>query len=63
MLTSWGDEEDACPGAIEVEGVVEVHDPVLGSFVGCKVLNLRPFGDEVGQGLCLDGGAGKKLDG
>ena len=37
--------------AIEVEGVVQVHDPVLGSLVRWWILNLGPLGNKVCQGL------------
>ena len=50
-VTSRGDEEDAYIGAVEVEGTVEVHDLMLGSFVGWRILDLCPLGDEVSQGL------------
>ena len=45
-----------------VEGAVEVHDPMLGSGVWRRVLDLGPFSDEVGQWLRLDGGSRRKLD-
>ena len=54
MFTFWGDEEDSSASSITVEGAVEVHDPMLGSGVGWRVLDLSPFSDEVGQGLRFD---------
>ena len=62
MFTFRGDEEDSSAGSITVEGAVEVHDPVLESGVGWRVLDLGPLGNEVGQRLRLDGGARRKFD-
>jgi len=62
-LFSFGrDEEDSSAGSITVEGALEVHDPVLGSGVGWRILDLGALGDEVGQRLRLDGGARRKFD-
>ena len=54
MFTFGGDEEDSSASSITVEGAVEVHDPMLGSGVGWRVLDLGPFSDEVGQCLKFD---------
>ena len=45
-----------------VEGAVEVHDPMLGSGVWQRVLDLGPFSDEVGQRLRFDRGSWYKLN-
>ena len=45
MFTFRGDEKDSSAGSITVEGTVEVHDLVLGSSVGRRVLDLDPLGD------------------
>jgi len=57
-----GDEEDSSAGSIAVEGAVEVHDPVLGSGVEWRVLDLGPLRDEVGQHLRIDGGPRRKFN-
>ena len=41
---------------------LRAHDPVLGSGVGWRVLDLSPFSDEVGQGLRFDRRAWRKLN-
>ena len=62
MFTFGGDEEDSSASSITVEGAVKVHDPVLGSGVGWRVLDLGPFSDEVDQSLRFDCRAWRKLD-
>ena len=62
MFTFRGDEEDSSAGSITIEGAVKVHDPVLGSGVGWRVLDLGPFSDEVGQCLRFDRGSWGKLN-
>ena len=62
LFTLRGDEEDSSTSSITVEGAVKVHDPVLRSGVGRRVLDLGPFNDEVGQCLRLDGGSRRKLN-
>ena len=62
MFALRGDEEDSSVGSITVEGAVEVHDPMLGSGVGWRILDLGPLGNEVGQRLRLDGGARHKFN-
>ena len=62
MFTFRGDEEDSSASSITVEGAVEVHDPVLESGVGWRILYLGPLGNEVGQRLRLDGGAWCEFD-
>ena len=62
MFAFRGDEEDSSAGSIAVEGAVEVHDPVLGSGVGWRVLDLGPLSNEVGQRLRLDGGPQRKFN-
>ena len=62
MFTFRGDEEDSSTGFIAVEGAIKVHDPVLGSGVGWRILDLSPFSDEVGQGLGFDRRVWRKLD-
>jgi len=57
LFTFWRDEKDSGTGSVAVEGVVEVHDPVLGSGVGRRVLYLGPLGNEIGQRLRLNGRA------
>jgi hypothetical protein len=54
LFTSGGDERNSSASSVEVEGTVEVHDPVLRSCVGWRILDLSPFGDEVDQGLRFD---------
>ena len=61
MFTFRGDEEDSSVSPISVEGTVEVHDPVLRSGVGWRILDLGPLSDEVGQRLRLDGGSWREL--
>ena len=62
-LFSFGrDEEDSSAGSITVEGTVEVHDLVLGSSVGRRVLDLDPLGDEIDQRLRFDRGSWRKLN-
>ena len=56
-----GDEEDSSAGSIAVEGAVKVHDPVLGSGVGWRILDLGPLINEVSQCLRLDGGSWREL--
>jgi len=41
---------------------LRVHDPVLESGVGWRILDLGPFGDEVDQGLRFDHRAWRKLN-
>ena len=62
MFTFRGDEEDSSAGSITVEGAVELHDPVLGSGIGWRVLYLGPLGNEVDERLGLDGGAWHEFD-
>ena len=62
MFTFGGDEEDSSASSITVEGAVKVHDPVLGSSVGWRILDLSPFSDEVGQGVGFDRRVWRKLD-
>ena len=62
MFAFRGDEEDSSVGSIVVEGTVEVHDPVLGSGIGWRVLYLGPLGNEVGERLGFDGGAWREFD-
>ena len=57
-----GDEEDSSTSSITVEGAVEVHDLVLGSGVGWRVLDLGPFSDEVGQRVRFYHGSWHKLN-
>ena len=56
LFTFRGDEEDSGASSVTIKGTVEAHDPVLGSGVGRRVLDLGPLGNEVGQRLRLDGG-------
>ena len=62
MFTFPRDEENSSTSSVMVESAVEVHDPMLGSGVGWRILDLGPFSDEVGQGLRFDRGAWRKLD-
>ena len=62
MFTFRGDEEDSSASSITVEGAVEVHDPVLGSGVGWRTLDLGPLSIKVDQHLRLDGGLRLKFN-
>ena len=62
MFTFGGDEEGSSIGSITVEGVVEVHDPVLGFCVRWRILDLGPLSNEVGHFLRLDGGPWHKFN-
>ena len=61
MFTFRGDEENSSASSVAVEGTVEVHDLVLRSGVGWRILDLGPLSDEVGQRLRLDGGSWREL--
>ena len=62
MFTFQGDEEDSSTDSVTVEGDVKVHDPMLGSGVGWRILDLGPLSDEVGQRLRLDGGPRREFN-
>ena len=62
MFTFWGDEKDSSACTVAVDGAIELHDPVLGSGVRWRILDLGPLSNEVGQRLRLDGGARRKFD-
>ena len=51
LVLSWSDEQNAGTNTIDVEGVVEVHDPVLRAGSGDGLLDLGPLSDEVSQRL------------
>ena len=57
-----GDEKDSDTGSIKVKSAVKVHDPVLGSSVGWRILDLGPFNNKVGQGLRFDCRTWRKLN-
>ena len=54
----WGDQNHSSPQAGRHYRPVEVHCPVLVGDVRGQELDFRPFGDEVGEGLRLNSGAG-----
>ena len=58
----FGEMKNSSASFITVEGAVEVHDPMLGSGVGWRILDLGPFSDEVGQCLRFDGRSWRKLN-
>jgi hypothetical protein len=49
------DEKNVCARTFEVQGTIEVHLLVLRLLHRQRLLGLRPFGDEIGEDLGLDG--------
>ena len=49
FVPCWGDEIYAC--AVEIEGSIKVHGPVLRMIGQDKSLHIRPLGDEIGERL------------
>ena len=45
------DEQNARSGTFNVESTIEVHLSMLGVIGRDRLLDLRPFGDEVSQNL------------
>ena len=62
LFTFGGDEEYPGTSSVAVEGAVEVHDLVFESGVRWRILDLGPFGDEIGQSLRFDRRAWRKLN-
>jgi hypothetical protein len=62
VITLGRDEEDACACALEVQGTIEVHLPVLWLLRWRRLLGVRPLGDEIEEDLGLDGLSWAKLE-
>ena len=67
LVLSQSNKQNA--SAVDVEGAIEIHYPVLGASSGDGLLNLGPLSDEVSQRLRLNGrptsefyGIGAELD-
>jgi len=50
-------------GAVDVQGPVEEHRPVVGDIGNGRLVEIRPLCDEIDQGLRLDCGAALELQG
>ena len=63
FIPFWRNEVYTCPSAIEVEGYVKVHSPVLGMIDRDRSLHICPLSDEIGEHLRLDSLVWPVLDG
>jgi hypothetical protein len=51
LVARWGNKIYACPSAINVEGSIEVHSPVLGMINRDRGLHICPLSDEISEHL------------
>jgi hypothetical protein len=51
LVPGWGNKIYACPGAIDVEGSINVHSPVLEMIDWDRGLHISPLSDEISERL------------
>ena len=47
LVHSWSNKQNTSASAVDVEGTIEVHHPVLGTSSGDGLLDLGPLSDKV----------------